>query len=59
MAYVGGELYYGIEEPNREQLQKMLSEVLPRDPAVATSTGWWSATRPRPLFIWPNEKAWR
>ena len=34
MAYGGGELYYGIEEPNREQLQKMLSEVLPTDPAV-------------------------
>ena len=33
-AYGGGELYYGIEEPNREQLQKMLSEVLPTDPAV-------------------------
>lgn len=35
MAYGGGELYYGIEEPNREQLQKMLSEVVPTDPAVA------------------------
>ena len=34
LAYGGGELYYGIEEPNREQLQKMLSEVLPTDPAV-------------------------
>ena len=34
MAYGGGELYYGIEEPNREQLQKMLTEVLPTDTAV-------------------------
>ena len=34
MAYGGGELYYGIEEPDREQLKKMLSEVLPTDPSV-------------------------
>src|SRR6476660_9405626 len=34
MAYGGGELYYGIEEPNREELKKMLSEVLPTDPSV-------------------------
>jgi nucleotide-binding universal stress UspA family protein len=34
MAYGGGELYYGIEEPDREQLQKMLSEVLPTDPSI-------------------------
>jgi nucleotide-binding universal stress UspA family protein len=35
IAYGGGELYYGIEEPDREQLRKMLSEVLPTDPSVA------------------------
>ena len=35
MAYGGGELYYGIEEPNREELKRMLSEVVPADPAVA------------------------
>ena len=35
VAYGGGELYYGIEEPDREQLKKMLAEVLPTDPAVA------------------------
>jgi nucleotide-binding universal stress UspA family protein len=35
MAYGGGELYYGIEEPDREQLKKMLSEVVPTDAAVA------------------------
>lgn len=35
MAYGGGELYYGIEEPNREDLKRMLSEVVPADPAVA------------------------
>lgn len=35
IAYGGGELYYGLEEPDREQLKKMLSEVHPTDPAVA------------------------
>lgn len=35
MAYGGGELYYGLEEPDRHQLQKMLSEVLPTDRSVA------------------------
>jgi nucleotide-binding universal stress UspA family protein len=34
MAYGGGELYYGIEEPDRFQLQKMLTEVVPTDAAV-------------------------
>jgi len=34
MAYGGGELYYGIEEPNREELKRMLTEVVPADPAV-------------------------
>jgi len=34
MAYGGGEFYYGIEEPDRFQLQKMLSEVVPTDSAV-------------------------
>jgi nucleotide-binding universal stress UspA family protein len=34
MAYGGGELYYGIEEPDRQELQRMLAEVLPTDPAV-------------------------
>jgi universal stress protein A len=34
MAYGGGELYYGIEEPNRDDLRRMLAEVLPTDPAV-------------------------
>lgn len=34
MAYGGGELYYGIEMPDRKQLEKMLSEVVPTDPAV-------------------------
>jgi len=34
MAYGGGELYYGIEEPTRAELQRMLSEVLPTDPSV-------------------------
>src|SRR5689334_9142037 len=34
MAYGGGELYYGIEMPDRKELEKMLSEVVPTDPAV-------------------------
>jgi nucleotide-binding universal stress UspA family protein len=34
MAYGGGELYYGIEEPNRTEIQRMLGAVLPTDPAV-------------------------
>jgi nucleotide-binding universal stress UspA family protein len=34
MAYGGGEFYYGIEEPNREELKRMLVEVVPTDPAV-------------------------
>ena len=35
MAYGGGELYYGIEEPNRDELLRMLHEVKPTDPSVA------------------------
>lgn len=34
VAYGGGELYYGIEEPDRNELKKMLAAVLPTDPAV-------------------------
>jgi nucleotide-binding universal stress UspA family protein len=34
MAYGGGEFYYGLEEPNREELKRMLAEVVPADPAV-------------------------
>lgn len=34
MAYGGGELYYGIAEPDRNELKKMLAAVLPTDPAV-------------------------
>ena len=34
IAYGGGEFYYGIEEPDRDEIQRMLSEVLPKDPAV-------------------------
>src|SRR6476659_6156212 len=35
MAYGGGELYYGMEEPDRNELKRMLSEVVPTDSAVA------------------------
>jgi len=35
MAYGGGELYYGIDEPDREELKRMLAEVVPTDPAIA------------------------
>ena len=34
MAYAGGEFYGGVDEPNREELQRMLSEVVPTDTAV-------------------------
>src|SRR4029079_14054435 len=34
MAYGGGEFYYGIEDPNREEIKRMLVEVVPADPAV-------------------------
>jgi nucleotide-binding universal stress UspA family protein len=34
MAYGGGEFYYGIDEPNREEIKRMLAEVVPADPAV-------------------------
>jgi nucleotide-binding universal stress UspA family protein len=34
VAYGGGELYYGVVEPNREELQRMLHEVVPTDPDV-------------------------
>ena len=34
IAYGGGEMYYGIDEPNREDLKRMLKEVVPTDPAV-------------------------
>ncbi len=34
IAYGGGELYYGVAEPDRQELKKMLSEVLPTDPDV-------------------------
>lgn len=34
MAYGGGELYYGIEQPDRAELTRMLKEVVPTDEAV-------------------------
>ncbi|MGE3409111.1 MAG: universal stress protein [Pirellulales bacterium] len=34
LAYGGGEMYYGIPEPNTEALLKMLHAVKPTDPAV-------------------------
>lgn len=34
IAYGGGELYYGVAEPDRQEIKKMLSEVLPTDPDV-------------------------
>jgi nucleotide-binding universal stress UspA family protein len=35
VAYGGGEMYYGILEPDYHELQRMLGEVKPADPAVA------------------------
>ena len=34
VAYGGGEMYYGLLEPDHAELQKMLSEIKPTDPAV-------------------------
>jgi len=34
LAYGGGELYYGIPEPDSERILKMLEDVRPKDPAV-------------------------
>lgn len=33
-AYGGGEMYYGIPEPNQEALRQMLANVKPSDPGV-------------------------
>lgn len=35
VAYGGGEMYYGLPEPDPEQLKKMLSSVKPSDPNIA------------------------
>lgn len=34
LAYGGGEMYYGVAEPDYEALKKMLDNVKPADPAV-------------------------
>lgn len=34
VAYGGGELYYGIAEPNTDALKKMLENIKPADPKV-------------------------
>jgi nucleotide-binding universal stress UspA family protein len=34
LAYGGGELYYGIPEPDSERILKMLEDVKPKDPSV-------------------------
>ena len=34
MAYGGGEMYYGVEETDRDELRRHLAEVLPSDPTV-------------------------
>jgi len=34
LAYGGGELYYGLPEPNTERIQKMLEDVHPADPTL-------------------------
>jgi nucleotide-binding universal stress UspA family protein len=33
-AYGGGEYYYGLANPDRSELQRMLNEVVPSDPGV-------------------------
>ena len=37
MAYGGGEMYYGIPEPNSDELRNMLHKVVPLDPTVPHS----------------------
>jgi universal stress protein A len=34
LAYGGGELYYGIDEPDRDDLRRMLLEIVPIDGSV-------------------------
>ncbi|MDX1947931.1 MAG: universal stress protein [Pirellulaceae bacterium] len=34
MAYGGGELYYAVQEPDREAMRRALAEIVPTDPAV-------------------------
>lgn len=34
LAYGGGELYYGLPEPNTERIRSMLDDVRPSDPSV-------------------------
>ncbi len=34
MAYGGGEMYYGITEPDLAELGRMLAKIVPTDPAV-------------------------
>ena len=34
VAYGGGEMYYGMPEPALEEIERMLKEVKPQDPAV-------------------------
>jgi nucleotide-binding universal stress UspA family protein len=34
LAYGGGELYYGMPEPDSERIRGMLEDVRPKDPAV-------------------------
>jgi len=34
MAYGGGEMYYPVEEPNRDELRRSLAQVQPTDPMV-------------------------
>jgi nucleotide-binding universal stress UspA family protein len=34
MAYGGGEMYYGVDQMDQEELRKLLAAVVPTDPAV-------------------------
>lgn len=37
IAYGGGEMYYGIPDPDRNEVERMLAAVKPTDPKVAVS----------------------
>ena len=58
MAYGGGELYYGIDEPDRESCSGCWQKSFRPTPRWATSTDSWSVRPPRQSSIWPRRKAW-
>lgn len=54
MAYGGGEFYYGIEEPSRNEIKRMLAEVVPADPAVVCEHKLMIGSPATAIVKWPN-----